>query len=212
MDGRLLPQIPFHVCRSARWFLGKLPILLCDQVRSKLVLDVGCMWGGKEASGSRAKQYCMKLERGIEHIAIHFLTGFSRATGLCGPLKSATSPCPSTWRRRRTGYPCRYCNTLHLQPVILWQLTYIPLSYSSWQAPAMLRIPFSRTGSLDISTFRLSTSMPPSTHTHTHTHTPHFSLPTLSLIASFPLCLVTTSSVLVPMCKSFARNTALTTC
>jgi len=106
VDGRLLPQIPFHVCRSARWFLGKLPILLCDQVRSKLVLDVGCMWGGKEASGSRAKQYCMKLERGIEHIAIHFLTGFSRATGLCGPLKSATSPCPSTWRRRNLPNSC----------------------------------------------------------------------------------------------------------
>lgn len=48
MDGRLLPQIPFHVCRSARWFLGKLPVLLYDQVRSKLVLDVGCGEGKRQ--------------------------------------------------------------------------------------------------------------------------------------------------------------------
>jgi len=71
VDGRLLPQIPFHVCCSAGWFLGKFPVLLYDQVRSKLVLNVGC-GEGEGASGLRANQYCMKLEHGIEHIAIYF--------------------------------------------------------------------------------------------------------------------------------------------
>lgn len=113
--------------------------------------------------------YCQRLDHVVWHIIewlvfVLWLTGFWRATGLCGWLRWIICRWTSTTRSTMTGWPCRYlvCYEMGTLCRCYWWVNssalFCLIINSSCKLPVISSSPSSTTGSADISTFKSNIS------------------------------------------------------